>query len=101
MASHILDEGPSDAGAQQFVSLLACVEELIVECLSARSSFISAQCDCGGDVVVKVPPKAAKAWIRGMLCTPAQLQALTDTTLVEFVNVCIVCCIPVCSVCLW
>ena len=91
MASHGLGEGPNDGGAPQFVSLLACFEELIVECLSKRSTFISAQRDCGGSVVVKVPPHAAKAWIRGMLSAHSQLQAQDDATLVEYLKVYIHC----------
>ena len=67
MASHGLCDSPHDVGAPQFVSLLAYFEEVIVEYLSARSTFISAQRDCGGDVVVKVPGKDARSWIRSMI----------------------------------
>lgn len=84
----------SQADGEQFVSLMACFEELVIECLSTRSAFISAQRDVmtdsvsDGNGVVKVPAAAAKAWIRTMFCTPAQLQALDDATLIHYVKVC-------------
>ena len=70
------------------MSLLACFEELLVECLSERSNFIGEQRDSlAGDGVLKVPAGAARAWIRGMLSTPDQLQALDTNSLIRCVKV--------------
>lgn len=78
----------------QFVSLLSCFQELLLECLVARSAFIKAQSDVLADAgggIVKVPPVAAKDWIRGLLSSPAQLRSLDDATLVRYVKVCFSC----------
>ena len=85
MASEGLGHAP---GQPAEVSLLACFEELLVECLSARSKFIDGQREClAGDGVLKVPAKAARAWIRGVLNTPDQLRALDTSTLIECLKV--------------
>ena len=71
----------------QLVSLLACFEELLIECLGARSTFISGQCECiAGGEFLKVPAEAAKAWIRAMLSTSDQLQSLDLNTLAQYVD---------------
>lgn len=79
---------------KQFVSLLDCIQELLLECLAPRSSFISALLSaqdefadsaCAGGV--KVPAIAAKDWIRGIFRTHAQLRELDDGTLVQCVKV--------------
>lgn len=80
-----------DPAPLQFVSPLTCLQELLVECLGNRSAFINAQQDMLGDSPggeVKVPAQAAKAWIRGLVCTPDQLQALDNDTLVQCLKVC-------------
>lgn len=75
----------------QFVSLMTCFQELLIECLSTRSTFISAQNDMLNDSMddeVKVPAEAAKAWIRALFCTPDQLKSLDNSTLLQCVKVC-------------
>lgn len=77
----------------QFVSLLGCFQELLIECLVTRSAFIRGQshvlADSGGGVL-KVPPLQAKDWIRGLFSSPAQLRSLDDATLVRYVKVCFI-----------
>lgn len=88
MASEGLGQSPGQPAEAQLVSLLACFEELLIECLSARSRFISGQRECvEGDRVLKVPAEAARAWIRGMLSTPDQLQALDTNSIIRRVEV--------------
>ena len=89
MASEGLGQAVGQPSDVKLVSLLACFEELLVECLGARSIFIRGQCEClAGDRVLKVPAEAAIAWIRGMLSTPDQLQALNTNTLILYIKVC-------------
>ena len=88
MALEGLGQAPGQPAEVQLVSLLACFEELLIECLGARSTFIRGQNECmAGDGVLKVPAEAARAWIRGMLSTPDQLRALDTNSLIRRLKV--------------
>lgn len=89
MASKGLGHARRESAEVKLVSLLDCFQELIIECLGARSAFISGRIDCiGCGGVLKVPAEAARAWIRGMLSTPDQLQALNTSSLIRYTKVC-------------
>ena len=79
---------------EQMVSLQACFQELALECLSPRTKFVEGQREClEGDRGLKVPAGAVRAWIRGMLSTPDQLQALDTNSLIRRIKMCFNLCV--------